>query len=102
MAKMKCKCAGHVAAALLALHLLVASMALSPSLHHLLHQDFDAPDHQCAAVVMSAGLVDQPDLPDSCAIRPVLCALPVASLPCVDPIVGSTRELPGERGPPLA
>lgn len=92
---------GFIAAALLALHVLVVGMAMSPSLHHLLHQDADSPDHQCAATLLIDGQLDQPD---ASSITPTLALVfiephrrefPLLALPFVDAAHGG-------RAPPVA
>ena len=91
-----------LAAGLLALHLLVVTMALSPALHHWLHGDSESSDHQCAVTAMSDGQLDRPEA------AAVAVAQPGIVLEILDPAgparIASARALalPGERAPPCA
>lgn len=69
---------GSLVAALLALQLLVAALAMSPSLHHLLHHDADAPDHQCAATLLLDGQLDCPETP---GFRAAACLAEIGRTP---------------------
>jgi hypothetical protein len=49
-----------LAAALLLLFLATQAVALSHDLHHWLHSDLSSESHQCAAVVLQQGAVENP------------------------------------------
>ena len=91
-----------LAAGLLAAHLLVVAMALSPALHHWLHRDADESDHQCAVTAMIDGQFDRPDAAGPDVIQPLFfaktCVQPEPSQPLADFSLAS----PGERAPPRA
>lgn len=56
-------------AALLALHiLLVTGMAASAALHHLVHHDSEAVDHDCAVTLFTHGASD--DVPMPLVVKP--------------------------------
>ena len=92
-----------LAAILLACHLLVAALSVSPALHHWLHgDDADAPDHACLVTAAAAGLMDAPE------ISPINVE---SSEPMVEPLVITAPKQPwvadcerasGSRAPPLA
>jgi len=102
MAEMKRTRTGLLAATLLVLHLLVVSMAMSPTLHHLLHNDADEPDHQCAATLMIDGQIDQPDVACVGAPQPVQHAETCLSIPSSEMPAGFSGALSADRAPPLA
>ncbi|CAN5762714.1 hypothetical protein BH09VER1_BH09VER1_50850 [soil metagenome] len=57
-------------------YLLAIAMAVSPALHHWVHQDSDEPTHHCVVTTLADGQVDSPALP------PVLAShLPIATGP---------------------
>lgn len=80
--------------------LLVAAMAVSPELHHKIHGDSDAPNHQCAATMFAHGLVDS-----ASADLPVVAPLPL--IQTVSPVEISffspaIENLPAGRAPPVS
>jgi hypothetical protein len=100
MAAMKTR--GHLAAAVLAMHLLVVSLAMSPALHDWLHHDADAQDHQCAVTSMLAGFLDQPAAPDPSAALPApRVEISLVSEP-TQPMTGGPTFRHAGRSPPVA
>jgi hypothetical protein len=102
MAEMKRTRMGLLAATLLVMHLLAVSMAMSPTLHHLLHSDADAPDHQCAATLMIDGQVDRPDVACIRVPQPLLQAEVCQAHISLRAPSSFLDALPGGRAPPLA
>jgi hypothetical protein len=92
-----------LAVGLLAMHLLVVSMAMAPALHHWLHGDADEPDHQCAVTAMIDGQFDRPEAPRLDIVRPIFVAEFSDVMEPVQPLLlASPHASPGERAPPAA
>jgi hypothetical protein len=102
MAGMKKTSAGLLAGALLALHLLVVGTAMSPVLHHLLHHDAAASDHQCAATTVIDGQIDRPDVALAFFSRPAPSTETRISIPPEEIGRNLPDTLPGGRAPPVA
>jgi hypothetical protein len=92
-----------LAAMLLACHLLVAAMSVSPALHHWLHgHDADGPDHTCLATALAAGLLDAPTAPPLGATAPALAAEPLVVVAPARPMSARFAGVLGGRAPPVA
>ncbi len=92
-----------LAAILLACHMLVAALSVSPALHHWLHgDDADAPDHACLVATAMAGLMDAPEVsPITVEISdsaPELLAIAATE----QPWMADCERADGCRAPPLA
>jgi hypothetical protein len=90
-------------AILLACHLLVAALSVSPALHHWLHgDDADEPDHSCLVALAAAGMLDAPVLESIHAKAPErVFALLVGAEPAQPARVPSAGISDG-RAPPVA
>jgi hypothetical protein len=91
-----------LAAVLLAMHLLVISMAMAPALHHWLHGDSDGPDHQCAVTAMIDGQLDRPDVAAVYAGQPQMLVATCEPPGHSRPMPAFPLALPAGRAPPLA
>jgi hypothetical protein len=92
-----------LAAMLLACHLLVAAMSVSPALHHWLHgHDTDGPDHTCLVTALASGLLDAPAAPPVGASAPVLAAGSLVVVVPARPMSARFVGVLGGRAPPVA
>jgi hypothetical protein len=92
-----------LAAILLACHLLVAALSVSPALHHWLHgDDADDPDHECLATLAAAGMMDCPEVVAATIQAPALLGMSVFLPPQKRDFPAPLESAPGSRAPPLA
>jgi hypothetical protein len=91
-----------LAIGLLAAHLAVVALAMSPALHQWLHCDADESDHQCAVTAMIDGQFDRPEAQSLEIIRPLVIAETRDVLNPAQPWPESLHASPGERAPPAA
>ena len=91
-----------LAIGLIAAHLFVIALTMSPALHHWLHGDAGESDHHCAVTAMIDGQFDRPET--QCfdvAQPPVVFVIRDAADPA-QPLPEFLHASPGERAPPLA
>ncbi len=90
-----------LATGLLAAHLLVIAMAMSPALHHWLHGDADESDHHCAVTAMIDGQLDRPDIQCVQIERPLVVLEIRDASPPAQPLPAFAHASPGGRAPPV-
>ncbi len=87
-----------ITVAMVALFLLLVTLASSPALHHAIHSDANSPGHHCVITALSHGQIDTP-----------ICATPLSpvsfhwdyAVPFLVSLPGTAVELlPPGRGPP--
>jgi hypothetical protein len=89
-----------VLAGTLVLVLLLSALAsVSPSLHHLLHKDHQAPTHYCLVTVLEHGQIDTVDV--RVDVTSAVAGIPVSALSCESFFVSHDTNLYPERGPPV-
>jgi hypothetical protein len=88
-----------LAGALVLLLFFSALASTSPSLHHWLHKDHQAPSHYCLVTVLEHGQTDMVSV--WVAVAPVAASIPVAVLPSESFFVSHDLTLHPERGPPV-
>jgi hypothetical protein len=92
-----------LAAMLLACHLLVAAMSVSPALHHWLHgHAASEPDHACLVTTLTAGLLDAPTVAPVGASAPALVVEPLVVRAPARPMPARQAGVLGGRAPPVA
>jgi hypothetical protein len=92
-----------LAAILLACHLLVAALSVSPALHHWLHgDDAGAPDHSCLVTTAATGLMDAPEISPISVETSEPMIEPLAIAAPRQPWVADCERASGSRAPPLA
>lgn len=89
-----------IAGLLVALVLLLDAMAACPSLHELVHQDANAPEHQCVVTLFAHGQVDSASV-DIAPAAPVIASTttPQIEFSVFTPSIGG---LPAGRAPPVS
>ncbi len=89
-----------VLAGTLMLLLFISALAsASPSLHHWLHKDHEAPSHYCLVTVLDHGQTDLASV--WVAVASAVLGVPVSALPCESFFVSHDTKLYPERGPPV-
>ena len=88
-----------VSGALVWMVLFSAFASASPSLHHWLHSDHQAPSHYCLVTTIEQGHSDVTSV-GTVVLLPT-AAVPVAALPCESFFVSHDLKLFPERGPPV-
>src|SRR5258708_1726730 len=78
--------------------LLLDAMAACPSLHELIHQDANAPEHQCMVTLFAHGQVDSATV-DVAAVEPLISIEPTSQFD-FSVFAPAIENLPAGRGPP--